>query len=289
MSNPLDDRRERSHGQPVSGELLDAGPRGPAEVIGPPSSPVDEARELLPALLRLTAGASIRSTVWGVEAAVKVGTRVVRVLVPHEAIELIEDLGSVVRTSAREVLGIDELDRRLSESMASDHAAGREQTESLRARGAELLRESADVEADDGVHPAYARILTELAPDEARILRLLARGGPQPVIDVRASNLIGVGSQLVARNLNMIGTEAGARHPGRVPVYLNNLDRLGLICFSDQSLDDPGRYQVLEAQPQAMDAIKRAGRARTVQRTVRMTEFGKDFCDACLPVDQQIV
>ena len=147
--------------------------------------------------------------------------------------------------------------------------------------------ESADVGEDDGAHPAYARILAELAPDEARILRLLARDGPQPAIDVRAANLIGVGSQLVARALNMMGTEAGCRNLERVPAYLNNLARLGLICFSDEALDDPGRYQVLEAQPDAMDAIKRAGRARTVERTIRLTAFGKDFCDVCLPMDEQ--
>jgi hypothetical protein len=289
MSDRPDDRRERSQGHRVSGELVDRGPTGPAELLRRASSPVDEARELLPALVRQTAGASLRSTVWGMEAVVKMGTRVVRVVVPREALELLEDLGSALSASAREVLGIDELDRRLREALPSDRPAGRETTASLRARGAELLRESADVDADDGAHPAYARVLSELAPDEARILRLLARAGPQPAIDVRAANLIGVGSQLVARNLNMMGTQAGTRYPERVPAYVNNLERLGLICFSDQPLDDPGRYEVLEAQPEAMDAIKRAGRARTVQRTIRLTEFGKDFCDVCLPVDQQVV
>src|SRR5207248_11775212 len=137
-------------------------------------------------------------------------------------------------------------------------ASARAQTASLRARGAELLRQSADVGEHDGAHPAYARILTELDPDEARMLRLLARDGPQPAIDVRAANLIGVGSQLVARALNIMGTEAGTRYPERVAAYVNNLERLGLICFSDQPLDDPGRYEVLEAQPEAMDASKRA-------------------------------
>ncbi len=58
---------------------------------------------------------------------------------------------------------------------------------SLRAQGAELLRQAADVSADDSTHPAFARILTELAPDEARILRVLMLEGPQPLVDVRAT------------------------------------------------------------------------------------------------------
>ena len=41
-------------------------------------------------------------------------------------------------------------------------------------------------------HPAYERILTELAPDEGRILMLLLRGGPQPTVDVRTGGPVGL-------------------------------------------------------------------------------------------------
>jgi len=44
---------------------------------------------------------------------------------------------------------------------------------------------------------------------------------------------------------------------------------------------------VLEAQPDAMDAIRRAGRARTVHRSVRLTDFGRDFCEVCLPLGEE--
>ena len=57
---------------------------------------------------------------------------------------------------------------------------------SLRERGEDLLHRSRDVWSEEGeTHPAYARMLDELAPDEARILLLLLRGGPQPSVDVR--------------------------------------------------------------------------------------------------------
>lgn len=276
--------------QRVSGELVEDWPQRSTRLRAT-DNPVQELRDLLPALGRLTAGAWIRSTVWGVEAGVKVGARVVSVAVPSEVLELAQELGGILRSSARELLGIQDLDQRLRELAPDGPASGEgasAETASLKARGAELLRQSADVEAQDGAHPAYARILTELAPDEARILRLIVQQGPQPAIDVRAANLIGVGSQLVAPRLNMMGTEAGCRYPERVPAYLNNLERLGLICVSDDPLDDPGRYQVLEAQPDAMDAIKRAGRVRTVQRSVRLTAFGEDFCDVCLPADEEV-
>jgi Abortive infection alpha len=279
----------RGSGEHVSGELVDNGPRGPIGLLTRANSPVEEIVELVPALTRLTAAAWLRSTVWGLEKGAKVSARIVRAVAPEEARELVEEVSSALRANAREMLGINDLERRVLEGLPGGRASALAETGSLKARGADLLRQSADLGDEDGAHPAYARILAELAPDEARILRLLVLDGPQPVIDVRASNLIGVGSQLVARALNMVGTEAGCRKFERVPAYLNNLDRLGLIYFSEEPLNDPTRYQVLEAQPEAMDAIKRAGRARINQRTIRLTAFGKDFCDVCLPVDKAVV
>jgi hypothetical protein len=66
---------------------------------------------------------------------------------------------------------------------------------------------------------------------------------------------------------------------------LNNLERLGLIWFSREPIENPIAYQVLEAQPEVMEAIKRAPRARTIQRSINLTPFGEDFCRVCLPLD----
>jgi hypothetical protein len=75
------------------------------------------------------------------------------------------------------------------------------------------------------------------------------------------------------------------RYLDRVPAYLNNLHRLGLVWFSREPVDDLSAYQVLEAQPEVQKAMDRAGRARTVRRSVHMTPFGRDFCEVCLPLD----
>jgi hypothetical protein len=93
-------------------------------------------------------------------------------------------------------------------------------------------------------------------------------------------------SQLVAPGLTLIGPEAGCRYIERVPAYLNNLYRLGLIWFSREPVGDHLRYQVLEAQPDVVAALKSAGRGRgkTVRRSIRLTPFGVDFCATCLPL-----
>jgi Abortive infection alpha len=218
----------------------------------------------LPGVARSAAGAYVRAARWSVHATRLAGSRLLRAALIEEEPTASEE-PAVMTPAAVE-------------------AEREEARKSLRERGEELLRLSADVNFDEGSHPAYARILEDLAPDEARILRLLAAHGPQPSVDVRSGLLpLKSTSELVAAGLNMIGPEAGCRHLDDVPAYLNNLFRLGLIWFSSESLPDPLSYQVLEAQPEVGKAMDAAGHTRTVRRSIHLTPFGADFCELCLP------
>ena len=214
----------------------------------------DDLLRAAPGLVRIAAGAWLRTVAWTAETS----------------------LGA-----ARSLLGDSEPPPR-PQQPSRPAAPRREQT--LRERGADLLARSADVEYEEAAHPAYARILDELAPDEARILRFLMAEGAQPAVDVRTAKVPLLSSELVAPGLSMIGAGAGVRYEERVHAYLNNLYRLGLIWFSREPLEDPLRYQVLEAQPDVADAKRGAGRsARTVRRQILLTPFGEDFCRVCLP------
>lgn len=153
--------------------------------------------------------------------------------------------------------------------------------EELRRRGDRLLARSTEAPETDGPHPAYAHILTQLSPDEARILRLLARDGAQPSIDVRTSRPFGVGSESVAAGLSMISEIAGCRHHDRIAAYLGNLYRLGLIWFSKEQVEVQ-RYELLQVQPKVVDAVSSAGRnAKTIRRRIEITPFGRDLCTTC--------
>ena len=139
----------------------------------------------------------------------------------------------------------------------------------------------------DKGHPAFDRILDELAPDEGRILLLLLKGGPQPSVDVRTGGPMGlVSSHLIAPGLTMIGARAGCRYLDQVPSYLNNLFRLGLVWFSRESLRDPLAYQVVEAQPDVLDAMHSVRFAKVVRRSIHLTPFGEDFCRSVLVEDE---
>jgi hypothetical protein len=78
---------------------------------------------------------------------------------------------------------------------------------------------------------------------------------------------------------------AGCAHPDRNQEYLANLDRLGMICFSNEQVEDPRRYSFVEAQPVASAAMARAKKATTVYRSICITQFGLQFCDVCFTLD----
>jgi hypothetical protein len=266
----------------------------PAHTDSEPESPANPGlAEILPGLARIGAVAWWRGTQWSVETTVRVGTRLVRFAASGQApADLFRESGTDLRVWLRRFLDlVDESATAAAgggpPSGAAAAGAGAENgSVSLRQRGAELLRRSADVGDEEDRHPAYERILEEMAPDEARILRHMAREGPQAAVDVRTGGPIGmVNSQLIAPGLTMIGREAGCRRPERIHAYLNNLERLGMIWFSRESLPDQAAYQVVEAQPEVADAMREAGRGRTVRRSIHLTPFGEDFCKAALPLD----
>jgi Abortive infection alpha len=237
-------------------------------------------RDAAPGLARLAAGAWWRTGVWTAHAALDATRRVAEAARSGEAAAtLVDDTRREVARAGRRLLGIGE-----SGSGETPEPDIRDyDDERLHAGWERLMALSTEIEVDVDGHPAFAGILSQLHPDEARILRLLATEGPQAAVDVRNWRPLGIGSHVVAPGLNMIGQHAGCLMVDRVPVYLSNLFRLGLIWFSRDPVGEIGPYQVLEAQPEVKEALKRAGRGTTVRRSVRLTPFGEQFVRACLP------
>ena len=154
----------------------------------------------------------------------------------------------------------------------------------LRERGEGLLERSRDVWSDEEPHPAYVRILDDLAPDEARILVHMLRAGPQPAVDVRTGGPDGHG-QLQPRRL-------GADHDRRRAPGCGTATRCrrtsttcsgsGLVWFSSEQVEDPMDYQVLEAQPDVLEAMHSVRFPKLVRRSIHLTPFGINFCRTCL-------
>lgn len=256
------------------------------------------AADALPGVARIAGTAWLRSATWAAGSSARSARNLARALTdPTAAGELVRgvatDLADATRaisTVASKISGgvpipvaLFEATVTLTSVMSPDEQPEKKGELSLRERGEDLLRRSRDVWSDDEAHPAYGRILDELAPDEARILLLLLRGGPQPSVDVRTGGPVGmVSSSLLSAGLTMIGPRAGVRYLDEVPAYLNNLFRLGLVWFSREQLEDPLEYQVVEAQPEVLEAMHSVRFAKVVRRSIHLTPFGIDFCKTCL-------
>jgi hypothetical protein len=237
-----------------------------------------------PGLARVAAVSAWHMVSWSFTASTSGATYVMKRAMDGEpATSIVQDAVTDLRTAAWHALGLNEQHDSpgVPDRMQSRGASASD----LQKRGSELMRRANDVHVVEDTHPAFARILTEITPDEARILRFLYLEGPQPSIDVRTNRPLGIGSELVAAGLNMIAEHAGCVHLDRVEPYLTNLSRLGLLEFSKEQVSNPKRYQVVEAQPKVTDALKKAGRMpKMIQRSIHLNAFGAEFCRTCLPL-----
>ena len=232
----------------------------------------------MPGLARVAAGAWFRGATWGVGAGLKAAERAGDLTLGA--------LGLAGGAAASAADDVAEASRPSRERGREEEA--RDERRSLRERGGELLERAADIDdGDDPVHPGFARIIGQLAPDEARILKLLINDGPQGIVYVNKAAPFGFGAREIARRLSMIGHEAGCLHIELVPAYLDNLVSHGLVAADRDALEDELPYQVIEAQPEVVEALRSAGgtvfRGQITRRSVHLTDFGRTFCQVCFP------
>lgn len=259
--------------------------------------PWDEYAEALPGVARIAAATGVRAGVWGLKSSLRSGRLLARTLTdPAAAGQLVQGVAEDVAEATRV---ISDVARAVSDGKplanalidggmslgavvlpaGEEHVVAKSRELTLRERGEELLQRSRDVWREEEEHPAYSRMLNELAPDEARILLLLLRGGPQPSVDVKSGM---VSPHSVADGLNMVAARAGLRRIDQTPAYMMNLKRLGLIWFSREQLDDPLEYQVVEAQPDVLAAMHSVRFPRLVRRSIHLTPLGVNFARLCL-------
>jgi hypothetical protein len=248
-----------------------------------------------PELARVAAVSAFQMLSWTVGATAAGANYVARRAVAGQpATAILQEAAGDLRNFALRTLGLDPdtvPTMTLGSSGGTDRTSARgASVRELQKRGTELLRRSNDVHVVEDTHPAFARILSEITPDEARILRFIYLEGPQPAVDIRTFRPLGIGSELVAAGMSMIAEHAGLRNLDRIDQYLTNLSRLGLIDFSKEQVSNPTRYQVIEAQPKVAAALKAAGRApKIVQRSIRLNAFGEEFVRTCLPLNGRVV
>ena len=251
--------------------------------------------DAVPGMARIAVDAWVQGASWSLGTGLRASRRLAEAALSGEsAAQLIDEVRDEAIMNLRRVLDVVDPDSRtqpITDAFSSgrpDEATKRRQrADSLRERGAQLFERAAEVSRDDAIHPGFDRIVDQLAPDEARILKLLINEGPQAIVYVNRAAPLGLGAREVARRLTLLGREAGCLHPELVPAYLDNLVRLGLVAIRRDPVESESAYQVLEAQPEVVDAMKSVNsgifRGQATRRSIHITDFGLSFCQICFP------
>jgi hypothetical protein len=160
--------------------------------------------------------------------------------------------------------------------------------EPLRAAMNELLERSVEVDRSASRDYLYGTIVSQLVPDEARILAALSDGSPFAVIDVVAKPFGRAATRPVLSNASTVGRAAGVVTPDNTPTYVSRLHTFGLVEFGPFDDTISMQFDILAADPsvqaaQATVEARRLGSPRLVRTTLRISPFGKDFWAATDP------
>lgn len=162
----------------------------------------------------------------------------------------------------------------------------------LRELYANLLASSMDKSTAKGVLPAFVEIIKQLTPDEAKLVGLFIREIPYPLLDVRweykmpTNEKSGGCNELV--NFSKLGDIAGCEFPDLVPLYIDNICRLGLAdvpaLFRYTGL---GIYDALECDPLVQakkDEIEKNPEWKCVfnRKGLVITQLGHQFARICV-------
>ncbi|WP_375487015.1 Abi-alpha family protein, partial [uncultured Jatrophihabitans sp.] len=161
--------------------------------------------------------------------------------------------------------------------------------EPLRTAMTELLDRSSEADSERSREYLFGSIVSQLVPDEARVLAALADGRAFAVVDVvQKANGRSGHDQLVLANVSTVGTAAGLSAPGNVGTYLGRLHGFGLIEFTHDPAHVDVQFDALLRDPSVVSAragidAGRQGNAKIVRKAVVLSALGRDFWTACAP------
>lgn len=176
----------------------------------------------------------------------------------------------------------------------------------------QLLATSMNRQTVQDAHPAFVEVIKQLTQDEAIILKYLVSNATEelvnctyPLINVRYRLDVHKVSQTESKELNVpvitnfwiIPYKANCSYPDLLFSYLDNLCRLGLLkIMYNPSVYTPSDYIELENHHLVKEQIRHF-RENTIvpiigfefeYGEVRFTDFGIQFCKACLMEEKTI-
>lgn len=156
-------------------------------------------------------------------------------------------------------------------------------TAPLRNAMGELLERSVESTRADSRDYLYGTIISQLVPDEARILSALSDGGHFAAMDV-VQKLRRGRTRVVLAHASAVGRQAGLLSPDNTPTYLTRLHGFGLVEFgpADESL--AVQYDILATDSTVQEARRSVrGNVKLVHTSLRLSPFGAQFWAATDP------
>ena len=137
------------------------------------------------------------------------------------------------------------------------------------------------------VHPSYVDVLTQISPEEGKILKLVVEKEADRYPMVTASIQTGLGVKVPVTSEWDMWDDIHIEHSEMNAVYLRNLVRLGIFTIMDQSelAGVNARYEELEKRAKRIvdsHPMMAPGNSYFWERkTIDMTIFGRQFLELC--------
>lgn len=160
--------------------------------------------------------------------------------------------------------------------------------EPLRSAMTELLQRATAPDGGKNRDYLFGTIVSQLVPDEARILATLAAGPTFAVVDVVAKQIGRSATRTVLSDVSSVGPAAGVSSPANTPTYIARLRNFGLIDVGPASDDLVDQFVLLAEDPAVVAARSeidkgKQGSSKIVRRTLHLSSFGVEFWAACSP------
>lgn len=160
-------------------------------------------------------------------------------------------------------------------------------TDPLRSAMNELLERSVEPDRTASREYLFGNIISQLVPDEARIVAALSDGTHYAAGDVVARQL-GRGHRVVVANVSTVGRSSGVVTPDNVPTYVSRLRNLGLVDLLPEEESLAVQYDILATDStvqsaEAMIEARRLGSPRLVRKTLAISPLGREFWAAADP------
>jgi hypothetical protein len=163
----------------------------------------------------------------------------------------------------------------------------------LRTAMGELLHRSSVSTDRTSREYLFGTIVSQLVPDEARIVAALAEGRRFAALDVVARQVGRPGSRTVLANASTVGKAAAVSWPQNTATYVARLHSFGLVEFGPATEDLNQQFGQLVADDAVQGARKqidtdKLGSAKLVRKSVALSALGRDFWGACAPGAGQV-